>query len=111
MVKSTKNAKKSKKTDVKTEKNTKMPKSVKKHPKEGSMLAVILEKFPSEGEYSMDEILALIREGNSDMQAKKDSSLRTVVKELVKEKGKASPHINRYSFLKFDETSKKFKRV
>lgn len=89
-----------------------LPKEVvhEKKPKSGSMLQVILEKFPSDKELSMDEILVLVRKGNADMQAKKDSSLKTVVKELVIG-SKASPHINRYSFLKFDESTKKYQRA
>jgi hypothetical protein len=92
--------------------NKKKP-AIIKHPKEGSMLEVILEKFPTEGAYTIGEILALVRENNPNMQNKKDSSLKTVMRELVKEPvaAKVSPHINRYACLRYDVVEKKYQRI
>jgi len=81
-----------------------------KKPKAGSMLDVVLQSFPKEGQYTYEELLKLFRTTNDDMSKRADSSIKTVIKELVIG-SKASPHINRYACLKFDEASKKFRRI
>lgn len=81
-----------------------------KKPKSGSMLDIVLHSFPSEGEYNYEELLKLFRTTNDDMSKRADSSIKTVIKELVIG-SKASPHINRYACLTFDESSKKFRRI